>query len=394
MIDDRSPPDLSDLRERIDDIDDRLLGALAERRAVSRAVIASKMSRSADLRDVSREKELLVDRIERGAALGLDGPYVMRVFHQVIDDSVRLQQELLQAHVNDDDDAAPIRVAHLGSEGSFSHVASRGHFARRAPQLITVGCESFRAVVAAVETGRADFGLLPIENTTSGGINEVYDLLLHTRLSIVGEHRARIVHCLLGLEDASLERIHTVYSHPQPFEQCSSFLRRLRDVSFVPTADTAAAVATVASQGDPAAVAVGSEEAGRIHGLTVLASEIANHSENYTRFLVVGPRPVDVDARVPAKTSLVLSTSQRPGSLVEVLLVFRSHQINLTKLESRPILGNPWEEMFYVDVQANVAEARMKQALVELEAHTRQIRVLGTYPSDELEPTPVDVEQP
>lgn len=393
MSDDHTPTDLPALRERIDEIDDRLLGALADRREVSRAVIAAKMSRSSDLRDVSREKELLVDRIERGAALGLDGPYVMRVFHQVIDDSVRLQQELLQAHVNEDDGATPIRVAHLGSEGSFSHVASRGHFARRSSQVITVGCESFRDVVAAVETGRADFGVLPIENTTSGGINEVYDLLLHTRLSIVGEHRARIVHCLLGVEGATLQGVRTVRSHPQPFEQCSTFLRRLRDASFVPSADTAGAVAQVAADGDPSAAAIGSEDAGRIHGLTVLASEIANHIENYTRFLVVGPSPVDVDARVPAKTSLVLSTSQRPGSLVEVLLVFRNHQINLTKLESRPILGNPWEEMFYVDVQANVADPRMKRALVELEAHTRQIRVLGTYPSDELEPTPVDVEQ-
>ena len=391
MSDDGERAELPRLRERIDEIDDRILAALADRRDVSRAVIADKMSEESDLRDVSREKALLVDRIERGGMLGLDAPYVTRVFHQVIDDSVRLQQELLQAHVNHDgSDSAPIRVAHLGTEGSFSHGASRGHFARRGPKLITVSCPSFEEVVTAVETGRADYGMLPIENTTSGGINEVYDLLLHTRLSIVGEHRARIVHCLLGTEGAALDDVKTVYSHPQPFEQCSVFLRRMRGASYIPTADTATAVERVAASSDPSDAAIGSEQAGEIHGLRVLASEIANHSENYTRFLVVGPRPVEVDARVPAKTSLVLSTSQRPGSLVDVLLVFRNHQINLTKLESRPILANPWEEMFYVDVQANIAERRMEKALVELEAHTRQVRVLGTYPSDELKPTPVD----
>ena len=391
MADDGERAGLSGLREKIDEIDDRLLGALADRRGVSRAVIANKMSQASDLRDTSREKELLVDRIERGAKLGLDAPYVTRVFHQVIDDSVRLQQELLQAHVNDDgSDAAPIRVAHLGAEGSFSHGAARGHFARRGPKPITVSAPTFQEVITAVETGRADFGMLPIENTTSGGINEVYDLLLHTRLSIVGEHRARIVHCLLGNEGASLDDVRTVYSHPQPFEQCSVFLRRMREATYMATADTATAVEEVAAAGDPSAAAIGSEAAAQLYGLRVLASEIANHTENYTRFLVVGPRPVEVDARVPAKTSLVLSTSQRPGSLVEVLLVFRNHQINLTKLESRPILGNPWQEMFYIDVQANIAERRMEKALVELEAHTRQVRVLGTYPSDELKPTPVD----
>lgn len=391
--DDQNPAGLGSLRDQIDQVDERILTALADRRQVSRGVIANKMEQSTALRDVSREEALLVDRIERGAAHGLDATYVTRVFHQIIDDSVRLQQELLQAHVNHEGvGAAPIRVAHLGSDGSFSHVAAGDHFARRTSRLLTVGCPTFQAVINAVETGQAEFGMLPIENTTSGGINEVYDLLLHTRLSIVGEHKSRIEHCLLGVDGASIADIKVVHSHPQPFAQCSAYLRRLNAVELAPTADTVAGVEEVAGRQDPHHAAIGSKEAGRIHGLEVLAGDIANHVQNYTRFLIVGARPVEVDARVPAKTSLILSTSQQTGSLVEALLVFRSHKINLTKLESRPILGNPWEEMFYVDVQANVAERRMQAALVELEAFTRQVRVLGSYPSDELKPTQVDVD--
>ncbi len=391
--DDKKPSGLGSLRDRIDHVDERILAALADRREVSRGVIANKMEQSTALRDVTREEALLIDRIERGSAHGLDAPYVTRVFHQIIDDSVRLQQELLQAHVNHEGvNAAPIRVAHLGSHGSFSHGAASAHFARRTSRLLTIGCPTFRDVINAVETGQADFGMLPIENTTSGGINEVYDLLLHTRLSIVGEHKSRIEHCLLGVEGASVDDVSVVHSHPQPFAQCSAFLRRLSGADLAPTADTAAGVEEVAKRKDPSHAAIGSQEAGRIHGLSVIARDIANHAENFTRFLVVGPRPVDVDARVPAKTSLVLSTSQQAGSLVEALLVFWSHKINLTKLESRPILGNPWEEMFYVDVQANVAERRMQAALVELEAFTRQVRVLGSYPSDELKPTQVELD--
>lgn len=388
----RNAPGIAGLREEIDAIDRRLLAALADRRAVARQIIDAKARGEAPLRDPAREERLLLDRIRKGQEFGLDGPFVTKVFHQIIDDSVRLQQETLQGLANDESPGRRvIRVAFLGIEGSFSHSAARAVFARRASSLVGVSCAAFRDIVHAVESGQAEFGMLPIENTTSGGINEVYDLLLHTTLSIVGEHKLPIVHCLLGLPGAEKSGIRVVHSHPQPVTQCSGFLAGLGDVRIEYATDTATSVRTVAELADPTHAAIASVEAGRQYGLEPLAQDIANHSANFTRFLVVARRPVAVDVRVPAKTSLVISTSQKPGALVGALTVFHEHGINLTKLESRPILGNPWEEMFYVDVQGNIDDPKMVTALEALEEHTRLIKVLGTYPSDDLPPTQVEM---
>lgn len=391
MSDDPNGDSIGTLRDRIDSIDTRLLQALADRREVSRAIIDAKARGEAPLRDPAREKRLLLDRIRRGEAVGLDGPYVTRVFHQIIDDSVRLQQEILQDIVNDaEPEKRAIRVAFLGIDGSFSNLAARAFFARRASRLISVSCTRFDDIVKAVESGQAEYGMLPIENTTSGGINEVYDLLLHTRLSIVGEHKHSIEHCLLGLPGTTRDDVRVVHSHPQPVTQCSAFLAGLPDATVELATDSASSVRQVAEQGDPTHAAISSAEAGRLYGLVPIVEGIANHAENFTRFLVVGRKAIHVDVRVPAKTSLVMSTSQKAGSLVDALLVFRSHGLNLTKLESRPILGNPWEEMFYVDVEGNVDAPDMKQALVELEPFTREVKVLGTYPLGDLSRTEVE----
>ncbi len=389
MADD--PNSIGELRQRIDAIDTRVLEALAERRGTSREIIAAKARGEAPLRDATREKRLLLDRIRRGEAVGLDGPYVTRVFHQIIDDSVRLQQEILQDIVNDAEPTRrAIRVAFLGIEGSFSNLAARAFFARRASNLISVAVPSFAEVVTSVESGQAEYGLLPIENTTSGGINEVYDLLLHTRLAIVGEHKQSIEHCLLGQPGATLEQIKVVHSHPQPVTQCSAFLDTIPKVRVEFATDSASSVSHVADMNDPTHAAISSAEAGQIYGLVPLVESIANHAQNFTRFLVVARKAVSVDVRVPAKTSLVMSTSQKAGALVEALLVFRGHGLNLTKLESRPILGNPWEEMFYVDVLGNVDSAALQSALTDLEEHTRFVKVLGTYPCGDLPPTEVE----
>ncbi|MCB9532846.1 MAG: prephenate dehydratase [Myxococcales bacterium] len=382
---------LAGLRDAIDAVDRRVLAALSERRRLSREVVLAKARGEVALRDVAREEQLLVDRIRRGEELGLDGPFVTRVFHQIIDDSVRLQQEVLQSIVNEGADTgrAVIRAAFLGIEGSYSHIAARHFFARRASSLVSVPCGSFADIVRAVESGVADFGLLPIENTTSGGINETYDLLVHTSASIVGELKLRIDHCLLGLPGATLDALRVVHSHPQPLAQCSQFLERLSSVRVSMASDTATSVREVRESEDPTHAAIASADAGRMFGLEVIAADIANHTQNFTRFLVIARSAVTVDVRVPAKTSLVISTSQTAGALVEALLVFRAHGLNLTKLESRPILGNPWEEMFYIDVDGNVADPRMAAALEGLAAHARFLKVLGTYPTDDVPATPV-----
>lgn len=371
------------LRERISALDLKLLALLAERRKLAVEVAQSKMHSHRPIRDKEREKELINALIVEGKKRGLDGNYITRVYQLIIEDSVLTQQALLQQHLNQtSSDSA--RIAFLGPKGSYSHLAARQYAARHFEQFIECGCQKFQDIFTQVETGQADYAVLPIENTSSGGINDVYDLLQHTSLSIVGEMNNPIDHCVLVAADTDLSKIETVYSHPQPFQQCSQFINRFPHWKIEYCESTAAAMEKVAASKSPHVAALGSEAGGALYGLQVLEHNLANQEQNITRFIVLARKAIEVTEQVPAKTTFIMATGQQAGALVEALLVLREHGIIMTKLESRPINGNPWEEMFYIDVQANLRSEAMEKALRGLGAITRSLKVLGCYPSENI----------
>ena len=378
--------ELNDIRQAISDTDQQLLGLLAKRRDLALAVAAAKLSQNKPIRDTKREQELLLSLIEKGKLQGLDAQYVTRIFHVIIEDSVLQQQAKVQGQLNGYNSQA-VRVAFLGGQGSYSYWATQKYFTRRAEQIIELGCDSFNEIVNAVETGHADYALLPIENTSSGSINEVYDILQHTRLSIVGELTHPIEHCLLGLPGTDLSKIRQVCSHPQVIAQCSQFLLGLTNVKIDYCDSSSAAFAKVKELQDPTIIAIGGEEGGKLYGLEVLTRQLANQKDNVSRFIVVARKAVNVAKAIPAKTTFIMYTGQQPGALVEALLVLKQHGISMSKLESRPIPGNPWEEMFYVDVAANLSDYAMTRALEELNNITKFVKVLGCYPSDDITPT-------
>ncbi|CAM5199786.1 bifunctional chorismate mutase/prephenate dehydratase [Alishewanella longhuensis] len=359
---------------------------MAKRRGLALAVAEAKLSQNKPIRDTKREQELLLSLIEKGKLQGLDAQYVTRIFHVIIEDSVLQQQAKVQGQLNGDNSQA-VRVAFLGGQGSYSYWATQKYFTRRAEQIIELGCDSFNEIVNAVETGHADYALLPIENTSSGSINEVYDILQHTRLSIVGELTHPIEHCLLGLPGTDLSKIRQVCSHPQVIAQCSQFLLGLTNVKIDYCDSSSAAFAKVKELQDPTIIAIGGEEGGKLYGLEVLTRQLANQKDNVSRFIVVARKAVNVAKAIPAKTTFIMYTGQQPGALVEALLVLKQHGISMSKLESRPIPGNPWEEMFYVDVAANLSDYAMTRALEELNNITKFVKVLGCYPSDDITPT-------
>ncbi|EMM8335633.1 TPA: bifunctional chorismate mutase/prephenate dehydratase, partial [Klebsiella pneumoniae] len=311
--------------------------------------------------------------------------YITRLFQLIIEDSVLTQQTLLQQHLNKINPHSA-RVAFLGPKGSYSHLAARQYAARHFEQFIESGCAKFADIFNQVETGQADYAVVPIENTSSGGINDVYDLLQHTSLSIVGELTIPIDHCVLVSTSTDADKIQTVYSHPQPFQQCSQYLSRYPHWKIEYTESTSAAMEKVAQANSPAVAALGSEAGGALYGLQVLEHCQANQTQNITRFLVLARKAVNVSDQVPAKTTLLMATGQQAGALVEALLVLRNHNLIMTKLESRPIHGNPWEEMFYLDIQANLDSLPMRKALKELADITRSMKVLGCYPSENVVP--------
>lgn len=381
---------LEEIRLRLNELDDQLLNLFSERRKLSIEVAKSKVETSKPVRDAAREQQLLVKLIHAGKdKYQLDAQYITKLFHTIIEDSVLLQQAYLQNLANPQSRKPLARVAFLGSKGSYSHLATREYFSRKNTELIELNCEQFKEVTRTVESGHADYGVLPIENTSSGSINEVYDLLQHTTLYIVGEITQPIEHCLVATKDIRLEDLKVLYSHPQPHQQCSEFLSRLKGVKLETCASTADAMKKVQELNRTDVAAIGNASSGKLYGLQAIQGNIANQTENHTRFIVVARKPVEVSPQIPAKTTLIMSTSQEAGSLVSTLLVLQRYGINMTKLESRPIMGNPWEEMFYVDLEAHLDSEEMQQALVELTRLTRHLKVLGCYPSENVKPTQV-----
>ena len=380
-----STNDLKKVRTNVDEIDEKLLALIAERRKLSTAVAEAKSDDNLPLRDLNREETLLIERIKRGKEFGLDSHFVTILFHEIINDSIRVQQGIFQKKTNNESGAQKIvRVAFHGIEGSYSFLAAKKHFARNEDHVAFVGCSTFSDVLKTLETGQSDYGILPLDNSFSGGITEIYDLLLHSQISIVGEEKTRIEHCLIGTGGTDLAKITRIYCHSQGASDCRNFLSTLHNVRIELFNDSAASVRRIKDENDPAHAAIASEEAARLFGGTVLRRDIANQRENFTRYIIAARAPRRVDLRIGCKTSLVIATSHQPGSLAEVLAVFKENGINLTKLQSRPVAENPGEEMFYIDFEGNVEDGRIQRALQELTRCTRFIKVLGCYPSFDL----------
>lgn len=379
--------DLSEIRQRITDVDRHLLKLLSERHRLAFDVVRSKEITQKPLRDVEREKQLLQELVSFAESENyqLDADYITQIFQRIIEDSVRTQQNYLQDKLNAQREQS-IAVAFLGVRGSYSHLASR-QFAKHYPNpLIELNCDSFDAVFEKVMRGEADYGVLPLENTTSGSINEVYDLLQHTELAIVGELAYPIKHCLLAAEPVELSQIDTIYTHPQPAQQCGQFLQGLDKVHIKYCESSSHALQLVARLNKPNCAAIGNEDGGKLYGLEMIETAIANQKNNITRFIVVAREPVKVSPQVQTKTLLMMTTTQQAGALVDALLVFKQHDIRMVKLESRPIYNKPWEEMFYVELEANIHAENTQKALQELEQVTSFLKVLGCYPSEIIEP--------
>lgn len=374
--------ELAALRKGLDDIDAVLVSALGERARLARDIARVKGEGDSPVRDADRETALLQHRSQFGERLGLDPAFVRRIFREILDDSVRRQQDTL--HTSAEEADRELRVAFQGTEGAYGHQAALQHVGVAQRPVAVKAYPTFRAMLDAVIDGHADRALLPIENTTAGSVYESYDLLLRLNLSIVGEEVVDVRHCLLGVEGAVVEKIHRVHSHPQGLAQCSEFLASLSDCEGVSAANTALAAKHVRELNDPRQAAIASEEAGAHFGLTVLKRDIANQAVNYTRFVVIAATPIACDPRVAAKVSMVLATRHEHGALVRCLNVIADEGLNVTKLESRPRPGTPWEYVFYIDVEGHSSSPRMQAALAGLAERTIFLKVLGCYPAREL----------
>ena len=273
-----------------------------------------------------------------------------------------------------------MRIAFQGEPGAYSEAAAL----KWRPDADVVACPAFEDVFLAVESGRATCGALPIENSIGGTIHRNYDLLLTHDLRIVGEVELPVVHALVALPGTSASDVKVIYSHPQALAQCDGFLRSLKGVEVVATYDTAGSARLIQERQLAAAAAIASTRAAELFGLQVLHASIQDYPDNITRFLVVGRGGARQDAVSETepeanKTTVVFSLPNEPGSLFKALSVFALRGIDLTKIESRPIPGRPWEYLFYTDLAAGMHEFRCGRALSHLGEFAPSVRVLGSY---------------
>ena len=254
-----------------------------------------------------------------------------------------------------------------------------------------VGFDTFREAAEGVRLGDDDVALLPIENSTAGSINETYDLLAEEGLVINAEIISEVSHCLLGLPGARKEELRVVLSHPQALSQCEAFLRSLPWIQQQAAFDTAGAARRVKEGNDASVAAIASEPAAGVFGLDVLDYDIQDQSSNYTRFVEIAKEAAKCPPDQPCKTSLLVATGHHPGDLGEVLRHFSTRNLNLTKLESRPVPSQPWQYRFYLDIVGHAQSQPVRDALEAIAPLTGELRVLGAYPQAT---TPIDPAAP
>ena len=265
-------------------------------------------------------------------------------------------------------------VAFQGERGAFSEDAVTKLFG----DVAVRPCRTFNDVFSAVWRGEVPFGVVPVENSTAGSINDTYDLLLRYDLNIYGEAQLRVSHCLMSLQGETIECLQKVYSHPQALAQCEEFLGKLA-VEIVPSYDTAGSAKLIKEQRLTRCAAVANKRAAQFYGLEVLAANIETNPRNYTRFLAISREKAQRAAK--NKTSIIFATQNVPGALYDCMGAFATRKVNLTKLESRPSRDKPWEYVFYADFEGHMEDPPCREALDELRRSNSLIKLLGSYPA-------------
>lgn len=390
--------DLLDCRDAIDAIDNQIIALLQARQDVARDVAIYKLAHDQGIVDKRREAQKLGTLMEKAAAANISPAMINEIYTRIMAHTVSYEQSYIIDQINGKKFERSTSVAYLGTRGTYSHLAAHRYFAHYENRLSERSCTSFEEIVAQVENGTCEYGIMPIENSNSGSINDAVDTMQNMDASITGEIFYPIDHSILSVqplpnaasdaEPFDFSQIKTIYSHPQPVAQCSRFLKEhLAHAQVIYTNASSEAMEKVRSLGDPSAVALGSMHAARYYDLNPLINDIANNRNNYTRFIVLSKIPVEVPQTMSAKTSILFSTKKyTPGSLISVLNEFSSHGINLTKLYSRPLeMRNreTWEEIFFADVEANLNTPTMQTIINNLKGCTSTLKVLGCYLSDE-----------
>lgn len=360
---------LDEIRGEINQVDRELLRLFERRMDLGKQVAAYKIQNGLPIYDAQREQQLLA-RIAEQTQNKQYVPWSQKLFGELMEYSKQLQQSI----VNPDAAVVKHSVAYQGVPGSYGEEAAHGYFGDDAEYE---NVAEFSDVFDAVAAGRAEYGVVPIENSSTGAVGDVYDLFCAYHCHIVGEFILPIRQNLLGLPGANIQDIRRVYSHSQGLEQCTSYLKQHPDWILTPYHNTATSARHVAELGDKSNAAIASERAAKIYGLAVLAPGINNNYNNYTRFVVIAkdePAVPEAD-----KVSIMFTLAHREGQLHRVTSQFAQAGVNMLKIESRPIPNRSWEYVFYVDFETHLDSDSLQRLLAQLKASTDSFTLLGCY---------------
>lgn len=373
--------DLLELRDQIDVIDRQIVSLYEQRMEICSQVAQYKIETGKKVFDRQREMEKLA-KVKSLTHNEFNSHGVEELFEQIMSMSRKLQYQLLAQHGSlgklpfigvDELETGKARVVFQGAEGAYSQAAMIQYFGE---QIQSFHVDTFRDAMSAIDEGSADFAVLPIENSTAGMVSEIYDLLVEFENYIVGEQIIEINHCLLGVPGAELSDIRTVYSHPQSLMQSSRYLAA-HDWRQISMQNNAFAARKVADEQDKSQAAIASEYAAKVYGLKVLQQGVNQEQDNSTRFIVVTNQKIF--RKDAGKVSICFELPHQSGSLYHMLSHFIYNNLNMCKIESRPIEDRNWEYRFFIDFEGNLADGAVKNALRGLRDEARNMKILGNY---------------
>lgn len=374
--------DLLELRGKIDEIDRQIVDLYEQRMEVSKKVAEYKIGTGKKVFDKQRESEKL-QKVKSMTHNQFNSHGIGELFEQIMSMSRKLQYQLLAEKGSlgklpfigmERLDTEKARVVFQGAEGAYSQAAMATYFGEH---VNSFHVDTFRDAMSAIDEGSADFAVLPIENSSAGIVSENYDLLVEFENYIVGEQILKIEHCLLGIQGTSLADIKTVYSHPQSLLQCARYLNEHPGWRQISMQNNAFAARKVSEDRDKSQAAIASAYAGQIYGLDIIQRGVNDCSTNSTRFIIVSNQKIFLkDAK---KVSICFEVPHESGSLYHMLSHFIYNNLNMTKIESRPIEGRNWEYRFFIDFDGNLADSAVKNALRGLRDETTNMKILGNY---------------
>lgn len=374
--------ELSELREQIDKIDRQIVELYEKRMDISREVAAYKIGTGKKVFDKERE-ELKLRSVKALTHNEFNSHGIEELFEQIMSMSRKLQYQLLTESGSlgrlpfigvERLETEGARVVYPGAEGAYTQAAMKQYFGEA---VNSFHVETFRDAMIAIDEGSADFAVLPIENSTAGIVNEIYDMLVEFENYIVGEQIIQVEHCLLALPGTRKEDIKTVFSHPQSLMQSSRYLLEQPKWKQISMNNNAFAAKKVAEDQDKTQAAIASAYAAETYGLEILEKGINDVSTNSTRFIVVTNQKIfRKDAK---KVSICFEVSHKSGSLYHMLSHFIYNNLNMNKIESRPLEGRNWEYRFFIDFDGNLADSAVKNALRGLRDEARNMKILGNY---------------